>query len=202
MARTGRRRGDSGSRGAILDAARTSFADRGYDGASIRAIAADAAVDPALVHHYFGSKDHLFAAAMAVPVEPHALVARLLDGGTDDLGERLVRTALGVYGNPVTGRPLLALVRSAITNERAARMLRQFLTREVLGPVARAVGTDQPELRASLCGSQIIGLVLARYVVRVEPLASATDDQVVAWVGPTLQRYLTGEHPRAAATPP
>lgn len=197
MARTGRRPGDSGSRAAILDAARTRFADQGYDGASIRAIAADAAVDPALVHHYYGSKDQLFAAAMAVPVDPHALVARLLGGGLDDLGERLVRTALGVYGNPVTGRPLLAVVRSGITNERAGRMLRQFVSREVLGPVARAVGTDQPELRASLCGSQIIGMVLARYVVRIEPLASATDDQVAAWVGPTLQRYLTAPHPGA-----
>ena len=190
--RTGRRPGPTRTRAAILDAARRAFATRGYEGVSIRAVARDAGVDPALVHRFFGSKEALFSAAMELPVSPSALVAGLLAEGVDDLGERLVARLLGLFDDPRAFAPFLALVRGAVSNEQAAAMLREFLTREVLGRLATAASPDAPELRASLAGSQVIGLAMARYVVRVPPLARADPATVAACVGPTIQRYLTG----------
>jgi len=192
-ARTGRRPGPNLTRGAILDAARTAFADRGYDAVSVRAVARKAGVDPALVHRFFGSKEGLFVAALALPVSPAVLVSGLLaEAGVDDLGERLVARLVALFDDPRAFAPFLALIRSAVTNEQAAAMLREFLAREVLGRLARAASPDAPELRASLAGSQIVGLTMARYVVRVPPLADADPGTVVACVGPAIQRYLTG----------
>ena len=193
MARTGRRPGESGTRDAILDAARESFAERGFTGTSVRAIAARAGVDPALVHHYFGTKDGLFAAAMQPPVDPAAVAPVLLEPGLDGLGERLVRFFLSVWEQPVPRARVQAILRSALTEEAAAALLRDFVTREVLGRVAAAVDAPDAPLRASLVGSQLVGLGMLRYIVRVEPLASADGETVVAAVAPTLQRYLTGE---------
>jgi AcrR family transcriptional regulator len=190
--RTGRRPGPTRTRGAILDAARSAFATRGYDAVSVRAVAREAGVDPSLVHRFFGSKEQLFVAAMELPVAPSALVAALLAGGHDGLGERLVRTLLTLWDTPGAFTPFLALVRGAVDNEAAATMLREFLTREVLGRIATAAAPDRPELRASLAGSQIVGLAMARYIVRVAALADADPDEIVAAVGPAIQRYLTG----------
>ena len=120
------------------------------------------------------------------------LVAGLLAEGIDDLGERLVARLLDLFDDPRAFAPFLALVRGAVSNEQAAAMLREFLTREVLGRLATAASPDAPELRASLAGSQVIGLTMARYVVAVPPLARADPATVVACVGPTIQRYLTG----------
>jgi AcrR family transcriptional regulator len=178
----------------VLAAARTAFAERGFDGASIRVIAADAGVDPALVHHYFGSKDKLFLAAIHAPVDPEELLPEVLAGGTADLGANVVRLLLRVWDGPARAAGL-ALVRSAVSNEWTARLLREFLVVQVL---RRVVGTlDLPaaeaEARGSLVASQLIGVVMTRYVLRVEPLASASPDELVAAVGPTVQRYLTGE---------
>ena len=190
--RTGRRPGPNQTRTAILDAARAAFAERGYDGVSMRAVARDAGVDPALVHRFHGSKEELFVAAMALPVSPSRIVASVLEGGVDEVGERLVRTILGLVDSPDAFAPLLALLRGAVTNERAAALLREFITREVLGRLAAAASPDRPELRASLAGSQVIGLAMARAVVGVPPLATTDRETVVACVGPTIQRYLTG----------
>jgi AcrR family transcriptional regulator len=190
--RTGRRPGPSQTRAEILAAARRAFAERGYDGVSIRAVARGAGVDPALVHRFYGSKEALFIAAMELPVSPSALVETLLADGVERLGERLVRTLLELFDRPVAFAPFLALIRGAVSNDRAAAMLREFLTREVLGRLAAAASPDRPELRASLAGSQIVGLAMARYVVAVPPLAGADRDTVVACVGPTIERYLTG----------
>jgi AcrR family transcriptional regulator len=192
--RSGRRPGNPDTRDAVLAAARAAFAERGFDGATIRGIAADAGVDPALVHHYFGSKDKLFLAAVDAPADPSELLPTVLASPRDELGAAVVRMVLHVWDGP--GRAAgLALVRSAVSNDWTAKLLREFLVATVLRRVVSTLGFD-PDVRAaraSLVASQIIGLVMARYVLRLEPLASASPDEVVAAIGPTVQRYLTGD---------
>ena len=177
----------------MLAAARAVFADRGYDSASIRVIASAAGVDPALVHHYFGSKEKLFLAAVQAPADPDDLLPEVLAGGTADLGANVVRMLLRVWDGPAQAGGL-ALVRSAVSNEWTARLLREFLTTRVLRRVVSTLDAPQAErdARGGLAASQLIGVVMARYVLRVEPLASASPEEVVAAVGPTVQRYLTG----------
>lgn len=201
--RAGRPAGSPPNREAILAAAREQFAERGYDSATIRGIASRAGVDPALVHHYFGSKDRLFVAAMRVPVSPAEIVPEVLEGGVDGLAERLLRRFLEVWSaDPAGGGALVGLVRSAVSNEDAARMIREFVTREVLERIAGALDVPQPRLRAALVASQLIGMALARFVVRVEPIASADAETLIACYAPTLQRYLTGPLPGDASTSP
>lgn len=192
MARTGRRPGRQDTKEAILAAARDAFAEKGFDGASIRYIATSAGVDPALVHHYFGTKDQLFLAAMKIPIDPGKIIPQLAAGGIDGLGERLVRTFLGIWDSPV-GAAGVALLRSAVRNELAARLLREFITTQVMRRVLAHLDLDPAEVptRASLIGSQILGLAMMRYVIKLEPLASAAPDGVAAAIGPTIQRYLT-----------
>jgi AcrR family transcriptional regulator len=199
MARTGRRPGVSGTREAILDAARRSFAEHGYQHATIRGVADLAGVDPALVHHYFGTKQRLFVAAVQLPLNPAEQLMAVLGDDPEQAGRRLVETFLLVWDRAADQSPLLALVRSAVGDERAAAMLREFITEEVLGQIARRLGSPDARLRATLVGSQVVGLIMLRYIIRVEPLASAPADQVVAAVGPTLQRYLTGDVAAAPA---
>ena len=196
MPRTGRRPGAGGTREKIVAAARTHFSEAGYEGATIRGIAAGAAVDPALVLHYFGSKEGVFKAAVDFPVDPAEFLPRLLASGLDGLGERLVRFFLQTWDSP-TGSPMLGLLRSVVSNEIAASLLRDFVTREVLGQLAAALKLDHPQLRASLAASQLIGMAMLRYVVKLEPLASASHDEVASWLGPSVQRFLTDP----AATP-
>jgi AcrR family transcriptional regulator len=193
MARTGRRPGASATREAILEAARESFAERGYFETSVRAVAARAGVDAALVHHYFGTKDRLFAAAMELPFDPAAIAPVLLEPGLDGLGERLVRFFLRVWDQPSSRARIQAILRNALSHDAAAALLRDVITREVLGRVAAAVDTPDAPLRASLVGAQLVGLGLARYIIRLEPLASADPEVVVASVAPAIQRYLTGD---------
>jgi AcrR family transcriptional regulator len=197
MSRPARRRGPRSdlqdTRGALLEAARARFGEHGYDGTKLRDVAADAGVDAALVSYFFGGKDGLFAAAMALAVNPAELVEELLRDGTDGLGERLLRALLALWDDPGSGSPFVALVRSAATNERAAELLRGFLERELLGRIAAAIDAPSPELRAALAGSQMVGIIMARYVVRVQPIATCDPETLVAAVGPTLQRYLTGD---------
>jgi len=190
--RSGRRPGSADTRGVILEAARTAFAAGGYESTTIRAIATAAGVDPALVHHYFGTKEAVFVAALEFPVDPGMMVPSLLAGPPQALGERLVRLLLTIWAEPAGREPVLALLRSAMTHEAAATMLREFLTRSLIGRLAPQLDVPDAELRAALAGSQLVGLALVRYVVRVEPLASATEDEVVALVAPTIQRYLMG----------
>ncbi|MGY1825829.1 TetR/AcrR family transcriptional regulator [Blastococcus sp. SYSU DS0541] len=192
--RSGRRPGNPDTRDAVLAAAREAFAERGFDGATIRGIAGAAGVDPALVHHYFGNKDKLFLAAIEAPANPAELLPEVLAGGRENLGENIVRLLLRVWDGPM--RPAaLALVRSAVANEWTAKLLREFLVSQILRRVVGTLGlpTAEREARASLAASQLMGLVMARYVLRVEPLASAAPESIVAAVGPTVQRYLTGD---------
>ncbi|MGB2569575.1 TetR family transcriptional regulator [Micromonospora citrea] len=192
--RTGRRPGNPDTREAILAAARTAFAERGFDATSIRVIATAAGVDPALVHHYFGSKDQLFRATVDIPVDPAALLPAVLAGTPDEVGERLVRLFLGVWDSP-TGAAAVALLRSATNNEWTARLMREFLVTQVLRRVLDHldVAPDELPLRGSLVASQMIGLAMMRYVIRLEPVASADPETLVAALGPTVQRYLTGD---------
>jgi AcrR family transcriptional regulator len=193
MARTGRRPGVSGTREAILDAARQVFARQGYQGATIRGVAELAGVDPALVHHYFGTKQGLFVAAVQLPVNPVERLSAVLADDPELVGERMAGVFLSVWDQAANHSPMLALVRSAVSDEQAAAMLREFITEEVLGQIARRLGSPDATLRATLVGSQLVGLIMLRYIIRVEPLASAPAAQVAAAVGPTLQRYLTGD---------
>lgn len=149
-------------------------------------------MDPALVHHYFGTKDELFAAALELPIDPTTLVPHLLAGGLDGLGERVVLTFVSTWDGVPGQGPMLALLRSAVTDEGSAASLRAFLSRAVLGPLAAAAGAEHPELRAALAASQVVGLAVARYVLRLEPLASLEASDLARAVGPTLDRYLAG----------
>jgi AcrR family transcriptional regulator len=192
--RTGRRPGNPDTREAILKASREAFAERGYDAASIRQIATGAGVDPALVHHYFGNKEQLFLESVHAPFDPREVVPHILAGGRDGIGERMIRTFLAVWDSP-RGGTAVALLRSAVTNEWTARMLREFVVTQILRRAVKELGLESPEgpLRASLVASQILGLATARYILKIEPLASATPEQLAAAIGPTIQRYVTGD---------
>ncbi len=191
---TGRRPGKPDTRESVLAAARAAFGERGFEGTTIRGIATAAGVDPALVHHYFGSKDKLFLAAVQAPVDPDDLLPEVLAGGPENLGANAVRMLLRVWDGPA--RPAgLALIRSAVGNEWTAKLLREFLVARVIRRVVGSLGypDEERDARGSLVASQMIGLVMARYVLRVEPLASASPESLIAAIGPTLQRYLTGD---------
>ena len=188
----GRRPGGPDTRGQILDAARASFADRGFRRTTIRGVATAAGVDPALVHHYFGAKDDLFLAALEIPVDPRSLLAGVLDGGVAGAGERLLRTFLSVWDDPGARLPLVALVRSSLAQDGPESLLEQGILRLVLGPLRGVLPPDRADLRVQLVASQLAGLVVTRYLLALEPLASLPADRVVAALAPTLQRYLDG----------
>ncbi|MBB3051696.1 AcrR family transcriptional regulator [Prauserella isguenensis] len=195
--RRGRRPAGEDTRTALLEAARAEFADGGYTGATVRAIATRAGVDAAMVNHWFGSKDQLFAeAVLQLPFDLSDVVATVTSYGRDRLGEGIVRTFVGLWDG-AGGDRFTAVIRSVTSSSDALDTLRGVLVAKVIGPVVATAAADRPELRASLCASQVVGLGMARYVARFEPLSSADPDTVVAAVAPTLQRYLTGdlEHP-------
>ncbi|MBD0293106.1 MAG: TetR/AcrR family transcriptional regulator [Jiangellaceae bacterium] len=187
--RTGRRPGGPDTKGEILAAARVEFAERAYDGASVRGIAARAGVDPALVHHYFGTKEQLFLAAMEIPFTPSEVAAQIMSGPQPGTGERAVRTFLAIWADPVKRAPFLALLRSAMTHPGAAALLRQFARRAMLARVVARLDVPDRELRAEAAVSHLLGMALMRYVVKIEPLASASEDELVSLVGPVIQRY-------------
>ncbi len=189
MTRTGRRPGGPDTRADVLAAARARFARAGYDNATIRAIAADAEVDPALVHHYFGTKRDLFREAVAFPVDADRLLDAVTDATPRDAAEALARVFFEVWEDPQTRPQMLSVLRSAMTHDDAAVLLRTFVGRELLGPLASALGVDDP-LRITLAASQMIGIAVLRYVVRVEPLASSDIDTIVQRVAPVLEHHL------------
>jgi AcrR family transcriptional regulator len=182
--------GGADRRQAIVDAAREQFAAKGYDGASVRGIARQADVDPALVHHYFGTKEKVFVAAMALPFDPAERLPQVLAGDPARLGERLVRMFLQIWAEPDFRTPMLGMVRSAFTGEQGAKLLREFVGSALLGRVAQAGAIDP--LRVQTAAAQMVGVVILRHVVRLEPLASADEEEIVALVAPTVQRYLVG----------
>jgi AcrR family transcriptional regulator len=189
-ARSGRRPGDSGTRDAIQAAAREQFAALGFDRTSLRSVALQAGVDPTLVSHFFGSKQKLFAEVMQLPFDPAQLIPRIVAGDPAGIGTRLATFIMTVLQTPEGHARLTGLIRAAASEDAAAAVVRERVTREILAPLAAGLGSDQPQLRGSLVASQVVGMVMARYVVKVEPLASLPPEQVIALIGPTLQRYL------------
>ena len=195
----GRRPGDSGTREAISQAARAQFAERGYHGATIRSIAAAAGVDPALVYHFYESKESLFAAAMRVPVVPSEVLSRALSGTGGGRGETLVRTALAMWESPELKEPFLGLFRSAVTSDRAAVMLREFIADSILATLARVTGLTtrvsaaEADYRVALAATQMLGLALTRLVLGIPQMAQASIDELAASAGPGVDRYLFGD---------
>ncbi|UGY92187.1 TetR/AcrR family transcriptional regulator [Streptomyces gobiensis] len=191
--RTGAAEGpDTKSR--ILVSARTEFAERGYDKTSIRAIARGAEVDPALVHHYFGTKEQVFAAAIEAAIAPARRgLEALPQVGADELGAQITRFIFGIWENPATRAPMLAVVRSAVNNETAARIFRTMVTRLLLTRLVGELSAPDRELRVELAVAQLVGTAMLRYVIKVEPLASEDREVLIARLAPVVQHHLTGD---------
>ncbi|MDO8121300.1 TetR family transcriptional regulator [Isoptericola sp. b490] len=192
------RRAPGESRAAILEAARTQFAEVGYQHATIRRIARVAGVDPALVIQYFGSKDDLLAASLQMPVDIAALTAGIEDH--PDLGTELVRRALAIWESPPVRAALLGMLRTGMSHQRAGDVLSALLQRSVLGVVQRYATGEDATFRAALVGAQMAGLAMGRLALHVPELAEASIEQLANAVGPTVTRYLTGD--LAGALPP
>jgi AcrR family transcriptional regulator len=190
VTRTGRRPGTPDTREAILAVARRRFATYGYDATSLRSIAADAQVDPALLIHYFRTKEGLFAAAARLPVRLSELQSALAGLPPRQAAETLVRSYLQVVDSDQSRNAILAMIRSAVSNEKAATMLREFLTAELLSTIASISDFPNAPLRASLVAAQLTGIAMMRHVLGLEPLAKASPDEIVALVAPVVERYL------------
>jgi len=187
--RTGRRAGASDTREQIAVAARSLFAELGYERASFRRIAGAAGVDPALVVHFYGSKEDLFRQVMVLPPAVADALEHLADGPRETVGRRLAQLVVGALENPGSRTVVLGRIRCATTHPDAAALVRETVTRD-LGALASALTDDDPDTRAVLVGAQVVGIALARYVVLVEPLASMSASEVIDIVAPTFQRYL------------
>ena len=190
MTRTGRRPGTSDTRDQILAVARRRFATRGYDATSLRGIATDAKVDPALLIHYFGTKEGLFTAATGLPTGLSEVFAGQQGQTLRDFSESLARSYLRFVDSDQSRNAILALVRSAVSNEKAAGMLREFLAAELLPVIASRTGHENAPLRAGLVAAQLMGVAMLRHVVRLDPVARATPDEIVALVAPVIEHYL------------
>lgn len=214
MARTGRRPsaggaadgaaggsspGGTSTRDAILAAARAVFGAHGYDGASLRVIAAAAGVDPALIHHYFGSKQQLFVAASHMQFEPADVRSMIFAGDRETTGERIVRFFLGLWEDPLRRPIMLGMIRSATTDPEAAAMVKSMIIEGGIMPLVMQAGVTDARLRVTLVASHLMGLAMVRYILCVEPLASAPVETIVAAVAPTIQRYVTGPLEGAAS---
>ncbi|SEP32838.1 DNA-binding transcriptional regulator, AcrR family [Amycolatopsis saalfeldensis] len=190
--RRGRRPAGQDTRTALLDAARAVFAENGYERATVRTIAARAGVDAAMVNHWFGGKEGLFAqAVLQLPFSPLELVEALRDGPDEQFGERIVRTFVTRWDG-AGGTVFRALIRSVADREEAAAVLHDFFGK-FFTELIRGLGSDRAQLRVTLCASQVVGVGMVRYIVRFEPMASAEVETLVAAIAPNLQRYLTGE---------
>jgi AcrR family transcriptional regulator len=188
----GRRPAGSGTQEAIAAAARRQFGELGYRRASLRSIAAEAGVDPRLVLHFFGSKQELFASVVELPFDPETAFDALLGPGRQGLGRRVAEFVLAILDSPEGRKTATGLIRAAASEEEAAATIRELLARRLLLPLASRVGRDRPELRASLVASQIVGLAMARHVVGLTPLPTATHAELVAALAPVFDHYLTG----------
>lgn len=195
--RTGRSRGrrpaNADTRSSILDAARSEFAEKGYDATSVRGIARRAGVDAALVHHYFNGKIAVFTSVMNVGVNIVEALPSVLNAPRDRVGETLIRAFLRVWDSPVHREHLVAAMRAGVGSTHARSLIVSFLQREIIGRVVGQLGVSDPTLRAGLAASQLMGLAMTRYVMPFPGMAEADVEQVVRAIAPTLQRYLTDE---------
>ncbi|MGI5505629.1 TetR family transcriptional regulator [Lentzea sp. CA-135723] len=191
--RRGRRAAGEDTRAALVAAAREVFVEKGYDGATVRAIAAKAGVDAAMVNHWFGGKEGLFGqAVLQLPFDPSEILKRLVDGPVEEAGERIIRTFVTVW-DATGGGTFAALIRSVTSHEEVANALRSFFINAIFKNLLTEIGAEQRELRATLCATQMVGLGMVRYVVHFEPLASTDLETVVKAIAPNMQRYLTGD---------
>lgn len=193
--RAGRRPGASGTRDAILAAARRQFAEQGYAGTTLRSVAAEAGVDPALAVHFFGSKQGLFLAGVELPFEPVDLAARVAETPRERVGELVAGFVLGVLENEEARARWLAIVRAAASEPEVAALLRRTLETRVFAPVVEALGSDDAPFRVTLAGTQLVGIAMGRYIVGLKPLVDADSETIAAAIAPTLQRYLVGPLP-------
>lgn len=202
MTTRGRRPAGSGTREAIVEEARRQFGERGYTGTTMRSVAAAAGVDPKLVQHYFGSKQGLFAQSVELPLPPELVLAQVFAGDRAGVPERAARILVAVMEEAHVRDTFTALLRAAVSEPEAAEVIRGVLTTRMLLPVAERVGGDRPELRAAMMASQLVGLVMARYVVGIPPLVTATSADLVAALTPVFRHYLEGDwaRPEAADT--
>ena len=191
--RSGRRRGNPNTRDEILQAARTLFSTQGYRATSIRQIAAAAHVDPALVHHYFTSKEQLFVATVNVQLDVTTVLGSVLASDPDEFGRNLIRAIITVWDSDA-GPGLIAAIRTALGDPTVGEAIREFVASAILSTVAVSLRLtpDEGPRRTGLVASQIVGVVVARYLLRFEPMASMSADELADAVGPTVQRYLTG----------
>jgi len=191
MARTGRRPGSEDTRGRILAAARSEFGAKGFHQATIRGIAAESGVDPALVHHYFGNKEDLFAVSIDLPLRPTELADTILADGLESAGRNITTLFFTVWENPDTRDPMLAMLRGAFGTEQGAAVLREFFGTAMLGTVAPRIGGADAELRVSLAVSHLIGVAVLRYVVGFPTLRSVPVEKLIETLAPRIQTYLT-----------
>jgi len=189
--RTGRRSGASDTRERIAAAARSQFAEQGYERATFRAIAGAAGVDPALVVHFYGSKEQLFREVMALPPQIADALVHVADGPPEAAGRRLAEAVIAAFENPASRTVVVGRIRCATTHPDAAALVRETVSNDLLR-LASALTDDRPDTRAVLVGAHVVGIALARYIVRVEPLASMSPSDVVDVLEPTFQRYLLG----------
>ncbi|MBM7859842.1 AcrR family transcriptional regulator [Lentzea nigeriaca] len=191
--RRGRRAAGEDTRAALIAAAREVFVEKGYDGATVRAIAAKAGVDAAMVNHWFGGKEGLFAqAVLQLPFDPAEILKRLVDGPVEQAGERIIRNFVTIW-DATGGGTFAALIRSVTSQQEVANALKSFFVNAIFKNLLTEIGAEQRELRATLCATQMVGLGIVRYVVHFEPLASVDVDTVVKAIAPNMQRYLTGD---------
>jgi AcrR family transcriptional regulator len=190
VSRTGRRPGTPETREEILVTARRAFAERGYEATSLRSIAAKVHVDPALLVHYFGSKEGLFLATLEVTIGPSALFSGIDTLEVREAAELIVARYLALLDDEQTRDVVLSLVRSAVSSERAATMLREFLVSKMLSSLGLLVGRPDGQLRASLVVAQLVGIAMLRHVVRLDAVVRASRDELVSLVAPVLEGYL------------
>ena len=187
----GRRPGKPDTRGVIVTSARRLFADTGYEKTSIRDIAAAARVDPALIRHYFGNKAELFRATMGWPFEPAQIGARITDGDRDEMGARLTQVFFEMWEQPDSRAPLLAILRGAATHEQSATLVRQFIHGQLYPRLAEPLAQSDGDLRIDLAMAQLLGVALLRYILKVEPIASASAEDLIARVTPVIHAQLS-----------
>ncbi|GAA1135443.1 TetR family transcriptional regulator [Kribbella jejuensis] len=188
----GRRPGGPDTRGEIVQAARESFADKGFEATSMRAVARQAGVDAALVHHYFDSKDELFIEALALPVDPRMIAARIVDGPRDEIGRRIATAFLGIWESAEGQQRMRALFRSVLSSDEVARMMREGITQMIVVPVSQMLAVPDARLRVGLVATQLVGAAIVRYLVGLEPIASVDVETLIDRLAPVLQQHLTG----------
>jgi AcrR family transcriptional regulator len=194
-AAVGRRPGKADTRGAIVEAARRVFAAKGYDGATLRAIAREAAVDPALVHHYFDGKASLFVAAMALPFDPRSVAAHTSTSSEASLGALIIEGFLTMWDRAEgTGSSFATCVAGMAASTSVADAIREFVAERVWGnsPASEGESDELVARRRALTSSQLMGLAFTRYILRVPPVSTATPAEIGTWAGPTIDRYVSG----------